>query len=282
MTKDELLTQVNRFPDPEPKQMILSVIDDKACLDATAAIHKGGRDAWLMLIDLLVDTDPAKDCKARHALHTLVHHACGLGEKERAALAETIASQITGSRAKEIRAFLIHQLRLCAGKESVAALGKVLLDEDLCDPACAALASIGTSASTGAAGPLQAALPQATARQKLAILQTLGYLSDIASVPAFRAALSDKDRDTRIVAGWSLSRIGDAGSVDLLLARAEKSEGWERTQQTKHCLVLAEKLAVADTRDIAARIYKTLAARHSDPKELYIKEAAERGLKAVG
>lgn len=279
MTKDELLAQVARFPDPEPRQMILSVIDDKACRDATAQIHKGGREAWLMLMDQLVDTDPAKDCKARHALHTLVHHACGLGGDDQAALAETIASRVAGDQAKEIRAFLIHQLRLCAGNESVAALGKVLLDEDLCDSACLALAQIKTQY---AAQPLTAALPRAKGRTKLAILQALGYLNHLDSIPAFRAALKDEDRDTRIVAGWALSRIADAGSTDLLLERAAKSEGWERIQQTKHCLVLAEKLTAADTKDIAARIYKTLAESRDDPKEAYIREAAQRGLKAVG
>jgi hypothetical protein len=121
MTTEEVLAAVSRFPSPEEKSGVLFVVDKAACDSAIAGLHRGGKEAVAVLIDKLVDTDPAADSKVRHAIHALVHYTCGLNdEKARAALAEALAAPLGGDKPKEIQAFLIHQVRLCGGKEVAA------------------------------------------------------------------------------------------------------------------------------------------------------------------
>jgi len=49
----------------------------------------------------------------------------------------------------------------------------------------------------------------------------------------------------------------------------------------KDCLVLAEKLAAAGKKDVAAKIYTHLRNTRTDPSEKYIRDAAEKALSAA-
>jgi len=157
------------------------------------------------------------------------------------------------------------------------ALGKLLLDEDLVEPATLALTAI----QDGAAEQFRAALPKAQGKCRRNILQGLGALSDQESAGALRQALKDADPEIRLVAGWGLARMGDLDSVGLLADAADTASGWERIKATQHCLVLAEKLAAADRKQEASRIYRHLIDTRAEPGEAYIREAATRGLKQV-
>jgi len=275
---EEMLAAIDKFPAPDSKGGVLSTVDKKATDEAIATLHKGGPAAVAGVIDTLVANDPAVDSKSRHALHALVHHVCGLkDEAARATLAKALAAPIGGDKPKEVQAFLIHQVRLCGGKEVVPALAKVVLDEELSDPAIAALLSIKDDAAT----PLREAMPKAKGRMKLAIAQALGVLKDAESVSMLRAATKDEDRDTRIAACRSLAEIGDGGAADLLI-KATAAEGWERTQAVNSCFVLAEILVVAGKKVEAAKLYRHLHDSRTDPKEAYVKDAAIRGLAAAG
>mgnify|MGYP000089844034 CR=1 FL=1 len=274
MTTEEIQAAVARFPDATP---VLSTADKVAMDESIAALHKAGKPAIEGLIAMFVDRNPEVDCKARHALHALVHHVWTIKDDAgRALLAATMAGALGGEKPKEIQAFLLAQIQLCGSKEVVAALGKVLLDPELCDPACAALMAI----RDGAAAPLRDALPKANGRVKLAIIQALGALKDAAAAPALRAIVKDEDRDTRIAACWALASIGDATAIDLLTA-ATASEGWEQIKSVKNCLVLAENLAAAGKKSEAAKIYRHLHASRSGAKDAYIRDAAMRGLSAI-
>ena len=132
----------------------------------------------------------------------------------------------------------------------------------------------------GAAEPFRAALPKAQGKCRLNILHGLGALQDRRPLAQFREALTDADREVRIVAGWALSRMGDAGSADALMKAADAEPGWERIQATKHCLVLAEKLAAAGKAAESAKIYRYLIDSRTDPSEAYVREAAEKALGA--
>jgi len=124
------------------------------------------------------------------------------------------------------------------------------------------------------------ALPRAEGKCWLNIVQGLGALADAQSVGDLQKALRDPDREVRLAAGWGLARIGDAGSVDLLLKAAD-TEGWERIQATKACLMLAEKLLAAGNRGQAQRIYKHLSDTRIDPDEQYVRDAAKNALAAI-
>jgi hypothetical protein len=97
------------------------------------------------------------------------------------------------------------------------ALGKLLLDEDWSSRPAWRLTAI----RDGAAEQFRAALPQATGKCRLNVVQGLGAVEDRQSADALRQAIGDSDREVRFAAGWGLSRMGDAGSVDALIKAAD-------------------------------------------------------------
>lgn len=279
---------VSQMPRPAADGKRGGILDnpDKPALDkALDELVKSGGEGVKAIIEMLVDKQPEKDSEARHALHALVFRVGAPGkEVERKAVATAIAGAIGGDGAsakpKEVQAFLIRQLQYVGKGEVAVALGNVLLDAELCDPACAALVAI----REGAGEQLKAALPKATGRCRMAIIQALGQARDASAAALIRPHLTDTDRDTRICAGWAVAVVGDAGSVDALIKAtggadaAGNAVGWERIQAVKNCLVLAENLSAAGKKSDAERIYKHLRDTRTDPKEKYIKDIAVKAL----
>jgi len=265
---------VDSLPDPDERGL-LSNISKQTVDDVITQIHEGGRRSLVALVDMLVEPGEGDDVKARYALHCLAVHVCKLNsERTRGAFARTLASQLGGDRPKAVQKYIIEQLQVAGGREVSPALGKMLLDDQLCDPAAQALTAIGN----GAAGQFRVALRKATAKCKLTIIQNLGVLRDADSASQIRGFLEEDDREIRMAVRWALANMGDGGSADLLLSAADDASGYERVKATKACLLLAEKLLAAGEKDRAASIYEHLRAG-SD--EAYVRDAAEKGLAAV-
>ncbi len=269
---------INRLPDPDERGL-LSNIDKETVDDVTSRILEGGRKRLIALIDMLVEPGKGDDVKPRYALHCLAVHVCKLDEdSSRSAFAGTLASQLGTDRPKAVQKYLIQQLQVAGGEEVVPALGKMLLDEHLYEPAAQALTAIGD----GAAEQFRNALPKTSGKSRLTVIQNLGVLADVDSVGALRKAIDDGDGEIRLAAAWALANIGDAGSVDLLLKAADAEGTYERIKATKACLLLAEKLPATGKKDLAVKIYQHRYDSRSGSDEAYISEAAKEGLIAAG
>ena len=269
----KLVELVNQLPEANKRGM-LHTIEIGQVEKIIEEIHKGGRESVIGLIDMLLEPGQGTDYKAWYALHCLAVRICKQKDKPaQKAFCQVVASQIGGDRPKGVQERLIQTLQVAGDKDVVAAIGKTLTDEKLCEPATQALLTIGA----GAAEQLRAALPKVRGARRLTILQALGVLKDAASAPALRAALTDASCDIRLVAAAGLANIGDAGSVDLLLKAADAKD-WERVKATKACLVLAENLKAAGKADDARKIYTHLRDTRTDPAEKYIKDVAEAAL----
>jgi hypothetical protein len=276
--RSALVELVNKMPDPDERGMYCTDIDKEKTEGAITDILEGSRDYIIGVIDMLVEPGKGDDVKAHYALHCMALHVCKLdSNRPRRRFSRTLASQIGGDRPKEVQKYLIRELQVAGGREAVESLGKLLSDEDLCEPAAQALVAIGD----GAAEQLREALPKAKGKCRLTILQNLGVVGDSESVSALKSAISDEDREVRIVASWALANIGDAGSADVLQKAADKTEGWERTEATKACLLLAEKLIAAGKKNEAVVIYKHLRDTRTDAAERYVCDAAKNGLAAI-
>ncbi len=274
---EELKALVEQMPDPDEKGMYTVDIDKGKIDQAIAKIAEGGRESVAGVIEMLGKPGSAGNVKPHYALHCLANRTLVVrDEKARKVLAETMAAALGSDRSNDVKAFVCQELQWAGHRESVGALGKLLLDEDLVEPASMALGAI----KDGAAEQFRASLPKAQGKCRLNILQGLGALADGASVDAFREALGDAELEVRLVAGWALSRMGDAGSADLLMKAAEAEPGWERVQATKHCLVLAETLAAADQAVESIKIYQYLIDSRTAPEEAYVREAAQKALGA--
>ena len=265
---------INRLPDPDERGL-LSNIDKETVDSAVSQINEGGRKSLRALIGMLVEPGRGDDVKPRYALHCLAVQMCNSDEeKSRRVFTRTLAIQLGGDKPKAVQKYLIRQLQVAGGKEVVPALGKMLEDEELYEPAAQAIVAIGD----GAAEQLRNALPKVKGKMKLTIIQNLGVVRDAKSVDALKKALGNDDREIRLAAGWALANIGDAGSVDLLLKAADAEGIYERATATKACLLLAERLLEAGKKEPAVKIYTHLRDTRSGPDEAYISDAAEKGL----
>jgi len=241
-------------------------------------LFSGGRESVLELLALVREPSDAdyKNYKAGYVLHGLVILAGRDGqEKNRHVLSDALASQLSNDKhSKAVKAVFIRELRTLGGKESVSALGKQLLDADLSSDATFALLTI----RDGAAAQFRNAFAKSQGRIRVAMIHALGTLQDSDSVGAFKKALNEQDRDVRRTAAWALANLGEASAADALLKSADSTEGWERTEATRHCLLLAERLAASGKQSQANRIYGHLRDTRKDPSEHHIRETAEKAL----
>lgn len=253
------------------------VAEAKTVRKIAKQIHATGKAGVLALIDLQIDPGEDKDYKAHFALHCVALHADNLGDKARAAFAATLASKLGGATPKPVQKYLLQELMYVGGPEVVEAVGKAVLDPDLCEFAARALTAIGT----GAAKQFRAALQTAKGPAKLTLIQNLGAIADTASVDALRSALTGGTPESRTTAAWALATLGDAGSADALCKAADAQEAWERVRMTDACLKLAEALIAADKKEPASKIYTRLHETRTAKAEAYIRTAAEKALDAL-
>jgi HEAT repeat protein len=275
---EKLKSLVAEMPDPDGRGMYTENIDKEKIERAVAEIAKGGPQNVEGLVEMLGEPGSEENVKPHYALHCVANYVLiAKDENARRQLAETLVRKLDSDLSTFNKGFLCQELQWAGRGEAVPALGKLLLDEALVEPASMALAAI----KKGATDQFLAALPNAQGKCRLNIVDALAALADPKAAGPLREALKDPDREVRIAAGAGLAKIGDAGSVDLLLRAADCEPGWERIQQTRHCMVLAEKLAAAGKRTEAGRVYNHLRSTRKDASEKYIREAAERALSAV-
>jgi HEAT repeat protein len=277
MNESELKALVAKFPMPAAKDGKLAEVDKAATDAAIAELVKGGKDAIVGLVGMLLPAEKGGDSRVRHVLHALVIHAGGQGEARRQLVAQALASTLAGDQPSEPKAFVLHQLQLIGGKEVVPAIGKLLAHESLGDPAAQALLAI----KTDAAEQFRKLLDGATDKQFVMAAHALGTLRDRTAIPALRKRMGSSLRDVSLITSWALANIGDEESAEPLLNAANGATGYDRIKLTQACLLLAETLLAASKKKESAAIYAKLHETRTDDSEEYIREAAARGLAAT-
>ncbi len=261
--------------------MIAKRIASTPASDILRADHRRIESELDRLLEALAHLAPDRVDQIRGSvavIHGLALYLCRPEKKkQREVFTAALLSQLGGDRPKSVQGFVVRELQVAGGKESVGPLGKLLADGELYEDAAAALLAI----RDGALEPFRKALPAAKGKQRLTVVQALGILRDAESAEALKKAAGDEDRDTRLAALWGLAHLGDAGSAALVLKAADAPEGWERIKAAQACLLLAENLLAAGKKAEAAKIYKRLKETRTDSSEAYVREAAERGLAAA-
>lgn len=277
---EQLKKLVAQMPDPDRKGMYTENIDKAKIDKAVAEIARGGKENLLGLIEMLGEPGSTENAKPHFALHCVVNHSLIKRDtKLREEFCEAMGSQLQNKKLHPYnRAYLCQELQWAGRDEACPALGKVLLDKDVSDAAATALAAIG---GERAASQLRTAAERARGKALLNLIDALAALAEPKSTATFQAALKDDDREVRIAASLGLANLGQPNSAELLLKAADSAKGWERTQLTKSCLVLAEKLAAGGKQREAKRIYEQLQKTRTSKDEKHIQEAARRGLAAL-
>jgi len=274
MKPEQLAALVAKFPAPSPFDAKLAEPDKSAMDAALAELLRGGREAVTGLVSLL---SKSGDNRIRHALHALATHISGLkDEAKRREFAEALGDTFGGKAPPEVRQFVVRTLQLVGGPEVVPVLGGQLPDPTCGEDAALALVAI----RTGAAEQFRAVIGKSTGKLRVAVIQGLGVLRDAAAAEMLRPLVTDENLEVRLATIWALARIGDAASADALLNAADTT-GYERTQATNSCLLLAENLLAAGKKADATRIYTRLFNTRTDASEGHVRDAAHRGLAAV-
>lgn len=265
-----------------PDDKLAPILDKLPAGDYTTSHKLMGRlldlgpDAIDALIERVGDFGAAEGVKPKYALHGLAVFAARPGaEKERRMVAGRLARRLRADAPDELKAFLCRQLQLCGGTAEIAALGRLLASDRLCEPATQALLAIG---GDEAAATLRKALPKASGRPRMTIIQALGRLRDTSSAASLRKDARDAPWDIRLVALHALGNIGDPAAVDILLEAADSDPSDERRQATTACLLLGRRLAEdGRTRD-AERVFRRLMAMRQLPDDVHDRCAALEGL----
>ncbi len=272
---EQLRELVEQMPDPDKSGRLTGNIDKEKIGRAIERIYQGGAQYVTGLLDMLGPPGSAEEVKPGYALHCLVNYTLIKGDESgRCRICQLLAKALGEERPVYVKRFICQELQWAGRAEAVPALGTLLLDPALVEPATMALMAIGRDA----AGQFLAAVPQAKGKCRLNVVQGLAATGTERTLPVLRDALSDGDRDVRLAAAWGLARLADKHGAGKLLAAANGAEGWERIQMAKHCLVLAEKLAAKGDKAAAKQIYQTLKKNHSRPGDKHIAAAAQRGL----
>ena len=261
--------------------------DPQEIEDTCKALLSAGPGVIVELVGLVGQKfgDPS-GVKAKYTLHGLVVYAARpKAEDDRRMVATTLADQLGEGHSGELKAFIVRQLQWCGGKEVIAALGALLADKRLCEPATQALTAIGGEAATAA---LRAALAKVEGKRRLTILMALGRLRDGRASAMARRAFAEKDRQIHMAALYALANMGDEGAVDLLLKAAEVKAPFDRSQATDACLLLSRRLAQRGRPQDAERLCRGLLAARKAPEDVHARCGALHdlagaiGVKAVG
>jgi len=249
----------------------------EAALEAIQQVLKGGKANIIALIDMLKEPGQGQDYKAHYLLHATATHVATPGTvEERQVVCDALVAALGGSRPPIIRAHILEELKWIGGTESIQAVSKFLLDDQLYDFAVQALVA------RKAAAPIRAALPKAKGRNRVALIQALGTIRDDEAVPALIPEVKSADADVRLAAVEALGNIGDPRAVDPLLevARLEKAT-YEEMKTAEAVLRLGQRLIDAGKKDDAKRVYATLSKRCTGKAGRHIRVGCLQGLAAL-
>ena len=243
-----------------------------------ALLRMGVDKAVGALVERVVEPGKTDDSPARIALHGLaVHTTCPCAEPgERMAFSPAAATRLEG-RPREVRRFLLEELRIAGSADAVGTLAALLADPDLGD---AALFALESSTAPAASEALRAALPGARdSRMRAAIIRALGSKGDPASAAALLPEASSEEAAVRLAAFDALARLGEARAEPGIREVIEKGSGRERLEAAHAYLRLAEKLLGAGKRREARDMYLRLV---EPAMEDHLKCAGLAGIAASG
>jgi len=175
----------------------------------------------------------------------------------------------------DAKRFLCRQLWIVGTAQSVPALAKLLVDEQLSDAARYGLERMQYPAA-GAA--LREAAGKVKGKALVGVIDSIGGRRDAEAVSAIAPRLADADPAVAAAAAWALGRIATPEAAAALgNARAKADPKAKRVLDDAY-LMAADGLAAAGKKEAAVAIYQPLCAT-AEPRRVRV--AAMRGLAAV-
>lgn len=206
-----------------------------------------GEEGVLMLVKMINAPGKGSNSNVDYALSGLTHYVMAKGnEQERLTISNAYVKALESVSEQETKAFIIRQLQLLGKDECVETLATYLNDESLCGTAARALSAIGTEK---AGLTLVSALKMrigSSERQK-DLICAIADLQVKEAKPVLSALVGKSCIEMQSVVLYALSRVGTAGSMDLLADAAEKSEyAMEKSGATEAYVALLKRLVAPE------------------------------------
>src|SRR5512140_3670354 len=157
---------------------------------------------------------PGDDAQVRYALSGLTAYTTLPGQGEdRLVYAGALCSALGVMHNPQSQAFVLEQLRLAGGQESVGTLSTFLVDEKLCEPAVQALLSIRTP---DVSGNILEGVRRVDGSRRITLVKALGELHSHAAVPDLTKWSQENDPELRDASLAALAAIGDPQSAQVI------------------------------------------------------------------
>lgn len=227
-----------------------------------------GPEGFRTITDQLSPAGTGDDTPVRFAINSLARYVSDFGmEKERGIIEKEILRAIQQQSDLEIVSFLLSQLNLVAGHQSVEAMRDFLSDDKLSDPATQVLLSIG---SEEAAKLMLANLHEVNDKNKITLVQALGKLAYQPSMEKIGQLAGSENVELRKVSLKALAEIAAPESYQILLKAAKNADfSYEPTHAVGSFLFYAERLAETHETALAEKSLKTVFKACREPGKLH-------------
>ncbi|HKK69112.1 MAG TPA: HEAT repeat domain-containing protein, partial [Bacteroidales bacterium] len=227
-----------------------------------------GPEGFGKMTALLTPAGVGDDTAVRFAINSVARYASDFGMEEKRSFVETaLLDAIKQQTNNEVITFLINQLNLVGGQESVKALQVYLADEDLAEPATQALLSIGTK---DAALALLSGLSKANENTQVTLVRALGQLRCKTALPEITRLAETDNPELRKVSLEALANIGNPDSYKLLLTAAKDVDfEYEPTHATESFLNYADRLAKNNELKLSKKALKAVFKANSANDKLH-------------
>jgi HEAT repeat protein len=179
-----------------------------------------GPEGFAKISGMLTEPGAGDDTAVRFAFNGLARYASDFGrEGERQYVEENLLRSIAESSSEAIRTFLIRQLNLVGGPQSLQPLSAYLHDDGLVEPATQALLSMGSEAPSDV---LLQALEGVSGKGRITIIRALGEIRCRRAVAAISDDIDSEQPALRKAALAALASIGHPDSYKTLYKAAKE------------------------------------------------------------
>jgi HEAT repeat protein len=222
---------------------------------------------------LLVPAGSGNDTAVRFALNCLAVSASRFGAEDKRAIAEKgLIHGLSGASDREVKTFLLSQLRLVGREQAVNAAAPYLLDASMFEPAVQLMLSTGNAAARQA---LLAALGKAGDAEKISMVKALGELKAEESNAAILPFAGAPAIPMRKAALASLAKIASSNSFSTLTKAAQKaSYRYEPANAVGALISYARNLGEKGELALCNKVCRLIMKKCGDPERLPSSAAA--------
>ncbi|MGM9760076.1 MAG: DUF1080 domain-containing protein [Parabacteroides sp.] len=239
-------------------------------------LKETGDQGVLALVKMINAPGKGSNAQVDYALSGLTHYVMAKGEESaREAIAKAYGKALEQVSERETKAFIIRQLQLCGGAESVALLLQYVNDKELSGPSARALAAIGTpEAGQGLLAALKNRM--GTPETKLDIVRALADFEAVEGAEAVLTGLLEgADEKMQKEIYYALSQIGSQASLKALAtAAAHANYVMENTGANEAYIALIKRLAAQGDTKTAQKAAADLMKKAAKAGQVHSREAA--------